>query len=87
MLSQIFISRTLEISQKKSMYQNKKEEFYRLQQQKIKYESSPSFLDITAAQNYYSDSVVSGGNTYSVVSGNNTTENGRISLSKDAIKI
>jgi chromosome segregation ATPase len=73
----------LEISQKKTIYANKKEEFYRLQQQKIAYEASPSFLDVAGSQQMgYNDSLQSG--NYSVMS---TGVDGRMSLSREPTKI
>jgi len=73
----------LEISQKKTIYQSKKEEFYRLQQQKIAYEASPSFLDITGTgQIGPTDSFRGNASVSSSDGGSN-----RISLSREPIKI
>jgi len=73
----------LEVNQKKNIYNSKKEEFSRLQQQKISYEASQSFLDVTGGQNLHQDSIATS-NNYSIAS---TDAIGRLSLATQATKI
>mmetsp|Transcript_4848 Transcript_4848/g.4048 ORF Transcript_4848/g.4048 Transcript_4848/m.4048 type:complete len:110 (+) Transcript_4848:799-1128(+) len=69
----------LEISQKRTILTAKKEEFYRLEQQKLNYEASPSFVGIIDSNHHTNtDSVTS--KNYSVMS---SDLNGRVSLAKE----